>query len=297
MTSSASFSFREEALEWFFIYARKRYCLFQMKTDGAEKPWTDDLILQSYRFCNIFREDDKVTRWFKEHIREPYSDHPNIVFATIAFRLFNRPETAALLLGGREGAERNLFIDWDPKEATRRLKGVKPLVGAAYMCPSPIGYDKLTGLVRVLNGAWKQRGTLYEFAVSNGSMEQMTERLSMLDYMGKFRSYEVVCDLQYTSCLEAHDAMTWANPGPGAKRGLCRMIFGTAKAPLGAGLNVAAQIDCMSQLLYASQNPRRWSHIWPAWDMRTVEHTLCEFDKYERVRLGEGRPKQKYEGK
>ena len=30
----------------------------------------------------------------------------------------------------------------------------------------------------------------------------------------------------------------------------------------------------------------------PAWDMRTVEHTLCEFDKYERVRTGEGRPRQ-----
>ena len=29
-------------------------------------------------------------------------------------------------------------------------------------------------------------------------------------------------------------------------------------------------------------------------EMRDVEHTLCEFDKYERVRNGEGRPRGVY---
>jgi len=28
--------------------------------------------------------------------------------------------------------------------------------------------------------------------------------------------------------------------------------------------------------------------------MREIEHSLCEFDKYERTRLGEGRPRAKY---
>ena len=26
-------------------------------------------------------------------------------------------------------------------------------------------------------------------------------------------------------------------------------------------------------------------------DMRTIEHSLCEWDKYERVRLGQGKPR------
>jgi ppGpp synthetase/RelA/SpoT-type nucleotidyltranferase len=29
-------------------------------------------------------------------------------------------------------------------------------------------------------------------------------------------------------------------------------------------------------------------------EMREVEHSLCEFDKYERTRLGQGRPRSKY---
>ena len=32
----------------------------------------------------------------------------------------------------------------------------------------------------------------------------------------------------------------------------------------------------------------------PALEMRDIEHCLCEFDKYERTRLGEGRPRAKY---
>ena len=29
-------------------------------------------------------------------------------------------------------------------------------------------------------------------------------------------------------------------------------------------------------------------------DMRTIEHSLCEWDKYERVRLGQGTPRSRY---
>ena len=32
-------------------------------------------------------------------------------------------------------------------------------------------------------------------------------------------------------------------------------------------------------------------------DMRTIEHSLCEWDKYERVRLGQGRPRAKFKPK
>ena len=31
-------------------------------------------------------------------------------------------------------------------------------------------------------------------------------------------------------------------------------------------------------------------------DMRCIEHSLCEWDKYERVRLGQGTPRSKYNG-
>ena len=35
---------------------------------------------------------------------------------------------------------------------------------------------------------------------------------------------------------------------------------------------------------------------WKKLCAQDVQNCLCEFDKYERVRLGEGRPKSKYPG-
>ena len=32
-------------------------------------------------------------------------------------------------------------------------------------------------------------------------------------------------------------------------------------------------------------------------ELREVEHSLCEMDKYQRVMRGEGRPKSRYNGK
>jgi hypothetical protein len=32
----------------------------------------------------------------------------------------------------------------------------------------------------------------------------------------------------------------------------------------------------------------------PKLEMRDIEHSLCEFDKYERARLGHGKPRSRY---
>jgi hypothetical protein len=72
-------------------------------------------------------------------------------------------------------------------------------------------------------------------------------------------------------------------------------------------------IKSIEGLLVASTSPGHWPQSrgsdwgsyyrhwlrpvheqWPAWEMREVEHSLCEFDKYERVRRGEGRPRGVY---
>lgn len=279
----------------FFNYAIERYEIFLAKKAGAPKPWTGDRILQEYRFCNVFREDDKVTVWFREHLREPYRTHPDIVFATIAFRLFNKPETAALLCG-RNPSE-NLFLDWSTVEARKRLTGVKPLVSAAYMCPTEPGMNKLEGCLEILRRLWMIRVWLSEQVTACTTMQALVEYLSTLYYMGRFRSYEVACDLQYTDAFSPTDTLTWANPGPGATRGLRRLLYGSVEQPAGQKLTLQAQVDAMALLLDGSQDWKScWSRRWPSWDMRTVEHTLCEFDKYERVRLGEGKPKQRYQG-
>jgi hypothetical protein len=41
-------------------------------------------------------------------------------------------------------------------------------------------------------------------------------------------------------------------------------------------------------------SPEYLSEKFPKLEMRDIEHSLCEFDKYERVRNGEGAPRGRY---
>ena len=101
-------------------------------------------------------------------------------------------------------------------------------------------------------------------------------------------AYEVVTDLRHTKWLNnAPDIMTWANPGPGAKRGLNR-IHGRE---LTQSVTREQQIQEMRDLLELLNGKPL------SLEMRDIEHCLCEFDKYERVRLGQGKPRAKYKPK
>jgi hypothetical protein len=98
-------------------------------------------------------------------------------------------------------------------------------------------------------------------------------------------TYEIACDLRHTKLLQrANDIMTWAHFGPGGAKGLARV----------AGKD--AGLDGARELLKLSLNKKYWPREWPKWEMREVEHTCCEFEKYSRTALGEGRPKGKYTG-
>ena len=55
-------------------------------------------------------------------------------------------------------------------------------------------------------------------------------------------------------------------------------------------------IAFMRDLLVLSQDPENWPEDWPEWEMRDVEHVLCEVEKYEKTRSGEGTPKQLFDG-
>jgi hypothetical protein len=59
-----------------FAFMKERHAIWERKVAGQPKPWTQDPILQSYRFCNVYRELDTVTVWINNNWRTPhYEDH------------------------------------------------------------------------------------------------------------------------------------------------------------------------------------------------------------------------------
>lgn len=288
-------------IDRFFTYARLRYQVMLDKNAGKLKPWTLDEILQQYRFCNIFREDDTTTKWIRERVTlKGYGS--KLLGAMIIARWFNRVETLERMRG--TDPHNNLLYSWSEDIDAwtcvmhERLGDVHPLVTGAYMIKTPAKMNKLKGLLDCLRKILPDTINL-SCGIEPGetTLQEVTEILTGYPYLGPFMAYEVVTDLRHSILSEAPDIMTWANPGPGCARGLGRVMqdnigyYNRHKS-----MDVDKMMDAMQKILKVSQNPVYWPVGWPKWEMRDVEHTLCEFDKYERARLGDGKPKQRYKG-
>ena len=254
----------------------ERHNIFIRKEINNEPyPWSDDAILTDYSFCNVYRELDRVTIWIRENWREPYADHPNLPFAMAVARQINWPDTLE---------EIGFPEEWRPQHVKNimedRMANKQKVYTGAYMLTGTLGGTKIEQTVdKILTPLYAN------FPCDFSSIENSWK--SFLPYAGfsDFMSYEVVTDLRHTKWLkDAPDIMTWANPGPGAMRGLNR-IFGR---PLDSKQKKPLFIQEMRDLLALLNNEPL------PLEMRDIEHCLCEFDKYERTRLGQGRPRARY---
>lgn len=271
----------------FFSTARERYQIKLRRDAGQPFPWTVDPIFRDWSFTNVHREDDRTTKWFRENIRDPLSlnwmkqQHDatfarpaflKIVEATLCFRWFNRISTAELI-------KDILLYDWDSAIARERLTGISPVVTGAYIIKAGDGVSKLEGILDCIDEARPQLPAMVEKwgATLHGAWTD----LKKLHFMGGFMAYEVVTDLRHTPVLNrASDIMTWGNLGPGAIRGIGRVVNGNSDTFANSTTQQKMMLDLMHQLLLMSQDQMYWPQQWPKWEMHEVEMWLCEYCKY-----------------
>jgi alpha-glutamyl/putrescinyl thymine pyrophosphorylase clade 1 len=315
----------DDPVERFFALARERQKILRSKESGAPWPWTSDPILQQYRFTNVFREDDRTTRWFRIHVRDPMRDRPEVLLATVLFRWFNRISTGEALFSQLDLVNYgSAFEYWmaDGHYDTKFLRGAirkhcgdGPYVTGAYIIQTSgagKGKSKLDGVLKLVHNVatgkshfplaeddvligWREVAKWCLELGNDGTgvqLQEVWEWLQGFPSMGPFMAQEVVTDLRHTALLEkATDINTWCHAGPGAARGLNRVRSRDKDSRVAS----ETQLKEMRGLLtIAHCDDRKWPKSWPKWELHEVEMWLCEFDKYERCRLGEGRPKQVY---
>ena len=126
------------SVEGFYNYINERHSITLKRSIGEPFPWTDDEILQTYSFCNVFRELDKVTVWIRENWKEPYADHPNLPFAMAVARQINWPDTLQ---------EIGFPEHWNPERVKAimqsRLDRKEKVYTGAYMLTGTLGGTKV----------------------------------------------------------------------------------------------------------------------------------------------------------
>ena len=267
---------------------------------------TEDPILGAYRFCNVFRELDRVTVWVRENIREPYADHEHLWYMLAIARFINWPDTLEWLIEAHSSwPDHPRFSPSEMSAAleVRRTSGKKVETGA-YMIraesdPSKEWYSwpKQRYISEIVLGRfWQGRKMIKDLLESPGlSLKDAHEALRAFPGAvgwGPFMTHQVVVDLRWTRYLrDAPDLGRWASIGPGSARGLNRLHG----RPLKQAVSQSQALEEMLELQELISKPGVLKPWVPAEiELADVQNCLCETDKWLRAKLGEGRPRSQY---
>lgn len=280
----------------FFHFMNEREHIRQRKAAGEPWPWTQDKILQTYKFTNVKRLHDRTTQWVLLNWYAPRRDNPlnEILFNCALFRYFGTSEFAAAIgwqpIGqwDRGGAERVRKI------AKERLARKERVFTGAYVITNQGISDHKENVVidHFLTPFAVRVSFLANIARTTKRWRRVAEEMRQLKGFGGtgFMTKEVLQDAMLTPVLEdCVDRNSWCPAGPGARRGLNR-VHGRL---VDQSLNEEKALEEMKELLRVA-SVHVGSHM-PPLELHDIQFQLCEFDKYERVRLGEGRPRSTYQ--
>lgn len=261
-------------------WIQERESIRLKKEAGEPRPWTDDEILNTYKFCNVRRADDRVSRWLITNWYEPYHDHPNMVVAATLARQLNNPSSLE---------EIGFPTEWNAKKVenilndrtNRGLRNFSP----AYMITGTLGGTKVQQIVhKVVTPIHVNRPM-----IDRKSMNRSCEALLPYAGFSTFIAGQVVSDLRWGLKGSWADKMTWAPVGPGSRRGL--------NVLLGRDLDASMKQEEFSihfQGLMESLKETLPTWITDRMEAIDFQNCLCETFKYHKVLTGVGRPKELY---
>jgi hypothetical protein len=282
-----------QRLAKFYWWINERHRIYLNKLAEKDWPWTKDEIMQEYKFTNVFRELDAETVKFHKRIDSFNGSQEDKLFHMIAYRAFNVQSTYDLLTRGAKTLGNAKKMKAILHKAADR--GEKVFTGAYIITNAGRTEPKIDLMCDALCVMFRGRNKIYEEMMNDGTMQGCTKILLAYPMQGPFTSYEVICDMRYQKGMlwNAPDRKKWANLGPGARRGINRIVTGNSKKNAFFGAHSADRyVEFMQEMLKTSPK-YRGKHV-PSLEMREIEHSLCEFDKYVRVLNGEGRPRAKY---
>lgn len=216
---------RAGVYELYWYFASERQAAFERRVAGEAPPWTDDAILQTFKFCNVFRAADRVSQFMIRDVcyHEEDCTAEDRLFQIVAFRTFSRITTWRTLrtVLGRYPT----LDDLGDGAFTEGLDKAKAdngglYTGAFILCAT----DAYGQSAKHLNHVELFRHMFLEDALgerllATSSLREVYDLLHGYPLMGDFMSYQTAIDLNYAALVNFSEN-EFTEAGPGAIRGI-----------------------------------------------------------------------------
>ncbi|MCA1677500.1 MAG: hypothetical protein LC777_00400, partial [Actinobacteria bacterium] len=224
---------RTKLYDAYWRFAAKRQAIFHARLRGEPGPWSDDEILQEFKFCNAYRASDRVSQYLIGRVIYDGVDRDpaDTVLRIILFRLFSKESTWEALEHATGGVSAAGF---DPERCARVLDDVRKqqsIYTAAFILCAYDAYaqpSKHRNHLQLVHHMLRDR--LPARLARARSLRAVYEALLAYPMIGPFMAYQLAIDLNYSELVDfTEDDFTV--PGPGAMRGLRKVFsdFGTER--------------------------------------------------------------------
>lgn len=277
---------------WSYIKERERIRL--LKAAGQPYPWSNDKILSTFKFTNVKREHDRTTMFFMDIYRKhPNADRRVALFNCAMYRYFGTMAYANEV-GWLEGYDRTRIL-----QAARRLKarGEKVFTGAYIVTNAGLSQPKEVTVADYLKGLWKKCEAIAA-AIEDGSswgagfaLMTQVKGFGGAGFMVKEALSDYLLWRRLIGWAPLRDEGLFTPVGPGARRGLNRLAGRDKnfRLPIPEFQREILELRAAVQALWVKEYPKA-----DPLTAHDIQFCLCEVDKYERTRLGQGRPRSIY---
>lgn len=216
---------RDEIYKYYWYFASERQAAFERRVAGQPGPWTDDTILQTFKFCNVYRAADRVSQYMIKEVcyHQEACTAEDRLFQIVAFRTFSNIETwrsVRAFLGHYPTLDD--LADGSFTAALEHTLSAKGglYTGAFILCATDAYGQSRKHLnhVELFRHMFLGEG-LGEQLLGTTSLKQVYDLLHEFPLMGDFMSYQTCIDLNYSDLLNFSEN-EFTQAGPGALRGI-----------------------------------------------------------------------------
>lgn len=223
---------RWAAYDLYWTFAARRQQVFEARLAGKAPPWTDDRILQEFKFCNVFRASDRVSQYMIQKVIHQQADGTpeERLFRIVAFRTFSEMGTWDAVTA-RLGRSPSL-ADLSSGKFEQALDATKAALGGLYtgafiLCATKAyGFDQKHRNHVALFQHMFLKEKLGLKLLRAKSLAAVVRLLEEFPLTGPFMSYQTAIDLNYSELID-FDEDDYTQAGPGALRGIKKAFVDT----------------------------------------------------------------------